>query len=327
MQLPPLPTLNDKLHMVMQGPTPSSNWVIPGVMLAGAYPGALDDRQNDRNLRSIISRGVDTFVCLQAELDTDTPEGEWRAGRALRPYFASAQRLSKKTVFWRHLPIDDGEAAPDDDILEDLVCVLLDDVKAGRVLYVHCWGGHGRTGIVAALTLAVLYSLPLSETFKRIQAYHDCRVDPQDMKSPSTVVQRTQVKRLLHKWLLQSEESTANVAEPSLEKSANFEPPEPQLVIGKNGQRGFIVPPVPDKSKPIPSLDRVGPKAFKQQPQCVQQCSDRRGQQPGPGLRRSSSVVRSDSRTLPPVSSCRAVGSGAAASQMIRKSPSKAALA
>lgn len=253
-QLPPLPPLNDKLHLQMRGPTLASNWVIPGMVMQGAYPGALDDRDNDRQLKTILARGVDTFVCLQMELDEDMPEEIWRTGRELRPYFIDARRLSKKPLVWRHLPIMDGNAADDDEVLETLICDLVDDVKAGRVLYVHCWGGHGRAGLICCLLLAVLYSLTPVETFKRIQAYHDCRVEPQGTKSPQTVAQRNQVKRLLDKWKQRSEQPEPDRdvdTRPASREAAK----EPQVVIGQNGVRGFVVPTI-EKSASLPNVCR-----------------------------------------------------------------------
>merc|ERR1719272_1615103 len=237
MDLPPLPPLNDKLHLQMRGPTLASNWVIPGLVMAGAYPGALDDRDNERQLKCILNKGIDTFVCLQAEVDDEIPEEAWRVGDGLRPYFVDARRISKTPLIWRHLPIMDGGAGADD-VMEALVCDLLDDLKKGRVLYVHCWGGHGRTGIVVCLLLAVLYGLPASEAFKRVQGYHDCRIEPQGVKSPSIVVQRSQVKRLLQKWT-QKQENPAPEAPDS--KDIMLQADEPQLVIAQNGARGFVV--------------------------------------------------------------------------------------
>jgi hypothetical protein len=208
------------------------------MVMAGAYPGALDDRENEKLLKCLINKGIDTFVCLQEELDDETPEEEWRAGRALRPYFIDARRLSKKPLIWRHLPIVDGGAAADD-VMEALVCDLIDDVKAGRVLYVHCWGGHGRAGLVATLILSVLYSLQPAEALKRVQAYHDCRIEPQGVKSPSTVSQRSQVKRLLQKWKTPAGEAAAEASDQPA--TTVQEDSTPQVVIGKNGARGFIV--------------------------------------------------------------------------------------
>eukprot|EP00929_Paragymnodinium_shiwhaense_P009127 TRINITY_DN113177_c0_g1_i1.p1 TRINITY_DN113177_c0_g1~~TRINITY_DN113177_c0_g1_i1.p1 ORF type:complete len:324 (-),score=48.74 TRINITY_DN113177_c0_g1_i1:250-1221(-) len=196
LQIPALPRLDDKhkLGQMMQGPTEYSNWVIPGMLLCGAYPGSMDDRKNDQNLRRILGKGVDTFVCLQQELHDDAPEEVWREGGALRPYLHDAKRLTKKELKWVQLPIEDGEVAPDD-VTAELVVLLENNMKEGRVIYLHCWGGHGRAGVVSCLLMSYLYRLSATDSMKRIQAYHDCRLDPQGVRSPQTVVQREQVKR------------------------------------------------------------------------------------------------------------------------------------
>lgn len=341
MELPPLPPLNDKLHQLMRGPTLSSNWVVPGMVMAGAYPGALDDRENELQLKRVLNKGIDTFVCLQLELDDEILEEDWRHGNALRPYFVDARRYSKKPLIWRHLPILDGDAAPDD-LMEALVCDLLDDLKEGRVLYVHCWGGHGRAGIVVCLLLAALYGISVTEAFKRVQAYHDCRIEPQGVKSPTTVVQRSQVKRLLQKWAGHAQGSATENAVDKQLSSANEE--EPQVVIGKNGARGFVVDrscptgaPAMERAVSLPkmtkdesgelSLSRNHMKGPLSKPQpMLQSCpAMRNGATP---IQRPISLHRSASATALATRLCtgRAAGTGAAAVQMIRKSAGKLAL-
>ena len=88
--LPPLPALPAS---EFRGPTPWSNWVISGRVLAGAYPANLDDDDTDRILTTLLGLGVNTFVCLQAEFSLHNPESAWRAGQGLRPYIKDAQRL------------------------------------------------------------------------------------------------------------------------------------------------------------------------------------------------------------------------------------------
>lgn len=202
MQLPPLPRLNDrhKLGQLLRGPTELDNWVIPGMLMCGPYPGAFEDRRNTQLLRRVLSKGVDTFVCLQEELDLEVPEEVWRSGVALRPYFYDAQKLTKKDLKWVQLPMTDGNVAPDSETAQ-LVVLMAEHMKAGRVLYLHCFGGHGRTGVICCLLLSYLYRISAAEAMKRVQAYHDCRIEPQGAKSPQTVVQREQVKRMVQDLL------------------------------------------------------------------------------------------------------------------------------
>ena len=130
---------------------------VQGRVLIGAFPGLLDDKLNDRNLRLLLRCGVDTFVCLQAEVDRHVPERIWRKGdrdRGLRPYILDVERLSPKQVLWRHMPIDDCDVA-EDEVVGALVDTLMQDLRDGRVMYVHCWGGHGRAGTVARFVCSV----------------------------------------------------------------------------------------------------------------------------------------------------------------------------
>jgi hypothetical protein len=68
----------------MRGPQPWCNWLIPGTVLVGAFPAMADDRETLVQLTSLLEHGVNSFVCLQAEMDLGASEADWRAGRALR---------------------------------------------------------------------------------------------------------------------------------------------------------------------------------------------------------------------------------------------------
>jgi hypothetical protein len=56
------------------GPTPESNWVIPGKLLVGAYPASQDDTETFELLTSILKLGVTKFVCLQLEVSEGVRE-------------------------------------------------------------------------------------------------------------------------------------------------------------------------------------------------------------------------------------------------------------
>ena len=50
------------------GPTPESNWVVPRLLLVGAYPASTDDEETLELISSILKEGVNKFVCLQQEV-------------------------------------------------------------------------------------------------------------------------------------------------------------------------------------------------------------------------------------------------------------------
>ena len=104
--------------------------------------------------------------------------------------------LPNAKIDFLHLPIVDGSVTSDD--LVDRFCDdLIGKVLSGRRLYVHCWGGHGRTGTIIAVMLGRMYDVTTAQALARTQQLHDVRGDPQNVGSPSTPVQVAQVRRLL----------------------------------------------------------------------------------------------------------------------------------
>eukprot|EP00798_Chlamydomonas_sp_ICE-L_P002066 gene2066-18250_t len=198
--LPPLPRLPAK---EMAGPTAWSNWVIRGRVMAGAYPASLNDTETDQILTTLLELGVNTFVCLQAEVNIHCPESSWRNQRGLRPYIKDAQKLLGKAhetadpkiqqqkIDFLHLPIIDGNVTTDN-AMHKLAEDCIQRVLQGENLYIHCWGGHGRTGTLVSVMLGRMYGLPYTAAMRYCQAFHNSRQYPQGVNSPQTPVQRAQ---------------------------------------------------------------------------------------------------------------------------------------
>ncbi|CAN0217928.1 unnamed protein product [Ectocarpus fasciculatus] len=64
-------------------------------------------------------------------------------------------------------------------------------------MYLHCWGGHGRTGTVVCIMLHLMYGLSADEAMERCQHVHDVRRIPISVGSPQTEAQRQQVRRVI----------------------------------------------------------------------------------------------------------------------------------
>lgn len=176
--------------------------------MAGAYPASVDDNETETILTKLLELGIDTFVCLQAEFWLGAPDEAWKSGQALRPYVKDAHRLlirAKETGNRRitqsrldllHLPIIDGNVTSDH-ALSRLADDCCQRILNGERIYIHCWGGHGRTGTLVAIVLARLYGLTSIEALAYTQALHDVRRCPQGVRSPQTQVQIDQVRRIL----------------------------------------------------------------------------------------------------------------------------------
>jgi len=119
-------------------------WVAPGELLAGEYPGDRDDGTARTNVDLLVDAGIRTFVDL-------TEEGEWD----LRPYTPHLEKIAEaRRLDLRHhrMSIPDFSALPDDGY--DAILARIAEARTHGPVYVHCYGGRGRTGTVIGCLLA-----------------------------------------------------------------------------------------------------------------------------------------------------------------------------
>ena len=186
-----------KTHFVSE----HANWLIPGHVMQGRHPGSGRGSAVDR-ISKIRGEGCGTFVCLQAE--TPPQEGSVVLGGTvveplpgLEPYAADALAAKpEEPPAFAHFGIQDMQPADDIVALRGLVYSLADRVRAGEVIYVHCWGGKGRAGLVCACLIAKMYEIGAEEALVRTQVY--CSLRNQGvgatLNSPETEEQKQQVR-------------------------------------------------------------------------------------------------------------------------------------
>lgn len=156
-------------------PIPDCYWVEPGRLLAGEYPGARLEEQARARLRALAEAGVTAFVDL-----TEDDEG-------LSPY----QGLLESGLRYARQSIRDGGCPTREELMATLD--LLDaELARGEVVYLHCWGGHGRTGTVIGCWLVRHGSTP-AEALRRIQQLRRDVPEADWRESPETGPQRNLV--------------------------------------------------------------------------------------------------------------------------------------
>jgi protein-tyrosine phosphatase len=167
----------------MDTPIADSYWVIPGRLLAGEYPGAPDDASAKVKLQSILDAGVSAFIDL-------TNEEELRPYETLLPIGAVP---GKNSITHDRMPIRDlgVPTALEMSVILDRANTLLED---GGVVYVHCWGGIGRTGTVVGCYMVQEMGMTGAEALASIE---ELRIGTHDSsrRSPETQEQRDMVTR------------------------------------------------------------------------------------------------------------------------------------
>lgn len=127
----------------VRGPIPNSYWVDRGRLLAGEYPGALDESRARGKISSLLDAGIRRFIDL-------TEEGE------LNPYAATlAEEAEKRNIDVEHFrfPITDG-GIPNTGVMRRILDAIWEARERNVPVYVHCCGGRGRTGVVVGCHLA-----------------------------------------------------------------------------------------------------------------------------------------------------------------------------
>lgn len=130
------------------GPTTRSFWVVQGRFGAGAYPGAGGDVKGSRDrwpptLEALHGAGFDLFV----NLTEDHPGGTDAHLNRYDHYLAGRQALVVR------FPIPDVSVPDDPEVIVDCLDTIDHGLASGRQIYVHCWGGIGRTGTVVGCWL------------------------------------------------------------------------------------------------------------------------------------------------------------------------------
>lgn len=134
----------------MDTPFTRSYWVVPGALLAGYYPGALDPVERDIKLNALLDFGIQVVINLMEPDETD-----WE-GQLFAPYSPRITELAMQRgldVQCRRFPIRDG-GIPTPARMQQILEAIETALDAGQPIYVHCWGGKGRTGTVVGCFLA-----------------------------------------------------------------------------------------------------------------------------------------------------------------------------
>jgi protein-tyrosine phosphatase len=161
----------------MDVPIRNSYWVIEGQLLAGEYPAGGTDEERREKLNALIGAGIRSFVDL-----TEAHELRW--------YHELLQQIAREhgaDVQYRRMSIP-NRGIPGVEHMEAILRHIRNEIDAGRPVYVHCWGGIGRTGTLVGCWLIDAGTCAAVDAIARIA---DLRYRTPDwsVTSPETPVQ------------------------------------------------------------------------------------------------------------------------------------------
>ena len=123
-------------------PIEKTFWVTPGQFLAGSYPGSHDPAEASPRLKVLIQCGIRLFINLMGEEEIQ------QADPPLLPYAGTLERLAEEMGV--QVSVAQISLRDEDEPSPETLNVILDEIERSlashRPVYVHCWGGRGRTG-------------------------------------------------------------------------------------------------------------------------------------------------------------------------------------
>ncbi|MHB1462493.1 MAG: ADP-ribosylglycohydrolase family protein [Armatimonadota bacterium] len=131
-------------------PFARSYWVSLDALLAGCYPGDPHPEKASQKLSGLLDAGIRTVLCLQEEGETG------RSGHPFAPYEEKLKSLAEgrgATVKCVRMAVEDNNV-PTRAFMTKILDFIDSCIVNGSPVFVHCWGGHGRTGTVVGCWLA-----------------------------------------------------------------------------------------------------------------------------------------------------------------------------
>ena len=167
-------------------PIIESYWVEENRFLAGEYPGSYHPESMRRRMDAFLEAGVTTFIDL-----TQPHE--------LVPYEGILKEQSKiygiETAYHRFAIRDHG--IPSSAMMTSILNTIDETINNGGCIYIHCWGGVGRTGTVVGCYL-VRHGSTNEQALDLVNKLYKTRPDnPYLSRSPET---EEQIQFVLNWW-------------------------------------------------------------------------------------------------------------------------------
>ena len=127
--------LNSNNMITPNRPVAESYWVEPDRLLAGEYPARFEGELTRKRIDALIEAGFNTFIDLTRPHETI----------AYVPVLLEEAKLYEVEVKYHPFPIGDF-GLPTPQQMKSILDTIDSNLQGGKKIYLHCWGGIGRTG-------------------------------------------------------------------------------------------------------------------------------------------------------------------------------------
>ncbi|HRK91419.1 MAG TPA: dual specificity protein phosphatase family protein [Anaerolineales bacterium] len=155
-------------------PISESYWVKENVFLAGEYPASYDAETTRRRLEAFIEAGIRSFIDLTQPHELPSYEAVLKDLSHIYDYKLSYQRFAIR---------DHG--IPSSQTMTEILDAIDDSIQNGDPVYVHCWGGVGRTGTVVGCHL-IRKGMQPEDALLRVASLYQTRVKTQAYFLPTS---------------------------------------------------------------------------------------------------------------------------------------------
>ena len=169
-----------------QLPIVESYWVEENRLLAGEHPASYNQETTRRRIDAFLEAGVNTFIDL-----TQPHE--------LNPYESILEEQAKIyqiNTFYRRFSIRD-HSIPSPKAMTAILNAVDEAINDGACVYVHCWGGVGRTGMVVGCYL-VRHGSTNQQALAQVNMLFQTR--PPNLYFPHSPETKEQIDFVLNWW-------------------------------------------------------------------------------------------------------------------------------
>jgi len=131
----------------------------PDTLFGGEYPGNRNPEIAQARIFALVDHGVRTFIDLTSPHDHMAPYEQLLAEMEVE----TGTRLRRIAA-----PIPDMGVPDTEEVMGAIMNIVRDSITSGPAVYVHCWGGIGRTGTVVGCWLREC-GLGPDEALKQVQ--------------------------------------------------------------------------------------------------------------------------------------------------------------